>query len=131
LGSFIGNGVDAFGVWTPVLDKIDSDYEQWANLNPTLTLRKHADQIVAGSRSQYLAQVNGMPAAVTKHILKSQRDFINDSKSSMIGRDTLMAPREIGGIGLFDLEARNEALLLLKAPHWLKQIQKNALTGLR
>jgi hypothetical protein len=78
-------------------------------------MKKHTDQIVAGSRSQYLAQVNGMPAAVTKHILKSQRDFINDSKSSMIGHNTLMAPREMGGIGLFDLEARNEALLLLKA----------------
>jgi hypothetical protein len=91
-GSFIGNGVNAFGVWTPVLEKIDSDYERWANLNPTLKMRKNIDQIVAGSRSQYLAQVNGMPTAVTKHILKSQKDFINDSKSSMIARDTLMAP---------------------------------------
>jgi hypothetical protein len=37
LGSFIRNGVDAFGVWTLVLEKIDSDYERWANLNPTET----------------------------------------------------------------------------------------------
>jgi hypothetical protein len=102
-------------VWTPVLKKIDSDYERWANLNPTLNMRKNIDQIVAGSRSQYLAQVNGMPAAVTKHILKAQKEFINDSKSSMISRDTLLAPRELGGIGMLDLEARNEALLMLKA----------------
>ncbi|KAJ7306716.1 hypothetical protein DFH08DRAFT_720738, partial [Mycena albidolilacea] len=59
--------------------------------------------------------VNGMPLAITKHILKAQKEFINDSKSSMIGRDSLMAPRDQGGIGLFDFEARNEALLLLKA----------------
>ncbi|KAJ7754194.1 hypothetical protein DFH07DRAFT_743998 [Mycena maculata] len=33
----------------------------------------------------------------------------------MIARDTLMMPREKGGIGLLDLEARNEALLIIKA----------------
>jgi hypothetical protein len=115
LGGFVGNGVDAFGVWTPVLEKIDSDYERWARLNLTLTMKKNIDQIIAGSRSQYLAQVNVMPPAVRKHILKAQKDFINDSKSSMIARDSLRAPRDQGGIGLFNLEARNEALLLLKA----------------
>jgi hypothetical protein len=30
-----------------VLEKIDSDYECWANLNPTLIMRKNIDQIVA------------------------------------------------------------------------------------
>jgi hypothetical protein len=115
LGGFVGNGVGAFGVWTPVLEKIDSDYERWVRLNPTLTMKKNIDQIVAGSRSQYLAQVNGMPAAATKHILKAQKEFINDSKSSMVSRNSLMAPREQGGIGMFDLEARNKALLLFKA----------------
>ncbi|KAJ7624086.1 hypothetical protein DFH06DRAFT_1008685, partial [Mycena polygramma] len=114
LGSFIGNGVDAFGVWTPVLEKIDSDYARWANLNPTLVGAQVGAQ-VAGSRSQYLAQVNGMPQVVTKHILHAQKEFMNDSKSSMIGRDTLMAPREQGGLGMFDLEARNQALLMVKA----------------
>jgi hypothetical protein len=102
-------------VWTPVLENIDSDYECWANLNRALKMRKIINQIVAGSRSQYLVQVNGMPAAVTKHILKAQKEFINDSKSSMISRDTLLAPRELGGIGMLDLEAQNEALLMLKA----------------
>ncbi|KAJ7653867.1 hypothetical protein B0H17DRAFT_1214525 [Mycena rosella] len=87
LGSFIGNGVDAFGVWTPVLEKIDSDYARWANLNPTLIMRKN---------------VNGMPPAVMKHILKAQNEFINDSKSSMISREMLMAPRSQGGIDLLD-----------------------------
>ncbi|KAJ7203484.1 hypothetical protein B0H12DRAFT_977600, partial [Mycena haematopus] len=129
LGSFIGNGVEAFGVWTPVLEKIDSDYQRWANLRPTLVMKRHIDQMIAGSRSQYLAQVNGMPATVTKHILNAQREFINDSKAAVISREALMAPRDMGGIGLFDLEARNDALLLLKAaslagygpserPHW-------------
>ncbi|KAJ7703629.1 hypothetical protein B0H17DRAFT_892716, partial [Mycena rosella] len=113
LGSFIGNRVDVFRVWTLVLEKIDSDYARWANLNPTLIMRKNIDQIVAGSCSQYLAQVNGMPPMVTKHILKAQKEFINDSKSSMISKEMLMAPRNLGGVGMFDLEARNDTLLLL------------------
>jgi hypothetical protein len=32
----------------------------------------------------------------------------------MVSRDTLLAPRELGGIGMLDLEGRNEALLMLK-----------------
>ena len=71
--------------------------------------------IVAGSSTQYLAQVNGMPKAVLKHILNSQREFMNNGKSSMVSRDHLMAPREKGGLGMLDLEARNEALQLVKA----------------
>jgi hypothetical protein len=98
LGGFVGNGVDAFGVWTLVLEKINSDYERWARLNPTLTMKRNIDQIVAGSCSQYLAQVNRMLPAVTKHILKAQKDFIHDSKSSMIACDVLRAPRDQGGI---------------------------------
>jgi hypothetical protein len=40
LGSFIGNGVEAFSVWTPTLEKIDSDYARWAEINPTMEMKK-------------------------------------------------------------------------------------------
>ncbi|KAJ7246799.1 hypothetical protein B0H12DRAFT_985709, partial [Mycena haematopus] len=115
LGGFVGNEIDAFAVWTPVLDKIDADYVRWANIRPTMDMKKNIDQIVAGSRTQYLAQVNGMPPAVIKHVLKAQKEFMNDGKSSMVSREQLMAPREKGGIGMLDLEARNEALQMVKA----------------
>ncbi|KAJ7222669.1 hypothetical protein B0H12DRAFT_1241099 [Mycena haematopus] len=114
LGGFVGNMINAFTVWTPVLDKVDSDYTRWANLNPTMSMKKNIDQIIAGSRTQYLAQVNGMPAAVVKHVLKSQKEFINDGKRAMISREQLMAPKDKGGLGMLDLEARNEALHLMK-----------------
>jgi hypothetical protein len=54
LGSFIGNGVEAFSVWTPTLEKIDSDYARWSEINPMVEMRKKIDQIVAGSRSHTL-----------------------------------------------------------------------------
>jgi hypothetical protein len=80
-----------------------------------MSMRKNVDQIVAGSRTQYLTQVNGMPPAVLKHVLKSQKEFMNNGKSSMISREQLMAPKEMGGLGMLDLEARNEAIQLVKA----------------
>ncbi|KAF7351516.1 Reverse transcriptase domain-containing protein [Mycena sanguinolenta] len=46
---FVGNNVNAFAVWTPVLDKVDTDYARWSNINPTMDMRKNIDQIVAGS----------------------------------------------------------------------------------
>jgi hypothetical protein len=57
LGGFVGNGIDAFAVWTPVLDKVDADYVRWANINPTMDMKKNIDQMVAGSRTQYLTQL--------------------------------------------------------------------------
>jgi hypothetical protein len=78
-------------------------------------MRKNIDQIVAGSRSQYLTQVNGMPPVVLKHILKSQREFVNGSRETMIAKNSLMALREQGGLGLLDIEARNDAILLVES----------------
>ncbi|KAF8184119.1 hypothetical protein K438DRAFT_1599014, partial [Mycena galopus ATCC 62051] len=116
LGGIVGNGIDAFAVWAPILDKIDSDYlqyERWTNINPTMDMRKNIDQIVVGSRTQYLTQVNRMPQAVLKHVLNSQRELMNEGKSSMVSRDQLMAPRERGSLGMLDLEARNTALQMV------------------
>jgi hypothetical protein len=115
LGGYVGNGIDTFEVWTLVLDKIDSDYECWANINPTMNMRKNINQIVAGSRTQYLAQVNRMLPAVLKHVLKSQQEFINEGKLSMVSRQQLMAPIDKGRLGMLALEAISEALQLVKA----------------
>ncbi|KAJ7216114.1 pectate lyase superfamily protein-domain-containing protein [Mycena rebaudengoi] len=61
------------------------------------------------------AAINRAISGTSRMFGDSQSEFINDSKSPMIARDTLMMPRELGGIGVLDLEARNEALLLVKA----------------
>ncbi len=56
-----------------------------------------------------------MPPVVLKHILKSQREFVNGSRETMIAKNSLMALREQGGLGLLDIEARNDAILLVES----------------
>jgi hypothetical protein len=55
LGGYVGNSIDTFAVWTPVLDKIDSDYECWANINPTMNMRKNINQIISCTGKHYAA----------------------------------------------------------------------------
>jgi hypothetical protein len=63
-----------------------------------------------GQGHKYLVQVNGMPPAVMKHVLRSQKEFMNDGKSTMVSREQLMAPPEKGGIGMLDLHTQMEAM---------------------
>ena len=116
LGAYIGNGVENFVPWTEVLEKVDSQYARWDETHPTTELRVKLDRIISGSLTQYLTQVNGMPKHVLKHLLRSQRDFVTaGAKTSPISRAMLMAPKSVGGKGMLDLEARNEAIMLVKA----------------
>ncbi|CAK5271126.1 unnamed protein product [Mycena citricolor] len=120
LGGYIGNNVESFALWTPTIEKTDAAQERWEKLFPTLEARRHIDQIITGSMTQYLAMVNGMPAAITKHFLRAQREFIwGGAKSSPVQRAVLSQPVNHGGKNLLDLEARNDALTVLKLQSFL------------
>ncbi|CAK5272653.1 unnamed protein product, partial [Mycena citricolor] len=120
LGGYIGNKIEPFALWTPMLEKTDAARVQWEKLFPTIEARRHIDQIITGSMTQYLTMVNGMPAAVTKHLLQAQREFIwGGAKSSPVQRATLSQPTRQGGKNLLDLEARNDALTILKLQSFL------------
>ncbi|CAK5281301.1 unnamed protein product [Mycena citricolor] len=120
LGGYIGNGVEPFALWTPMIEKTDAARERWERLFPTIEARRHIDQIITGSMTQYLAMVNGMPAAVTKYLLRAQREFIwGGAKSSPVQRTVLSQPTRQGGKNLLDLEARNDALTVLKLQSFL------------
>ncbi|KAJ7078704.1 hypothetical protein B0H15DRAFT_788762, partial [Mycena belliarum] len=69
--------------------------------------------------TQYLTQVNGMPQHIFKHLQKAMREFMWDGKSSPVSLDMLMAPRAAGGKKLLDLQARNDALQLMKLKSYL------------
>ncbi|KAJ7180856.1 hypothetical protein C8R46DRAFT_885735, partial [Mycena filopes] len=71
--------------------------------------------------TQYLAQVNGMPKTIEKNLVKIQREFIwAGSKSSPVQREMLNAPVTEGGKNMFDIEARNEALHLMRLKSYLE-----------
>ncbi|KAJ6449442.1 hypothetical protein C8R47DRAFT_999215, partial [Mycena vitilis] len=70
--------------------------------------------------TQYLTQVNEMPAQVVKHLTKAVRDFMWGGKSAPVSLGVLMAPREAGGKNLLDLKSRNEALQVMKLKSYLE-----------
>ncbi|KAJ7139963.1 hypothetical protein C8R43DRAFT_820840, partial [Mycena crocata] len=114
LGGHVGNGIDNFVMWTPIVEKIDAALARWDAIHPTLEARCQIVQITIGSMTQYLTQVNEMQPETLNHLLKAQREFMWSGKSSPVQRETLMAPRTQGGKKLLDLKARNEALQLMK-----------------
>ncbi|KAJ7102970.1 hypothetical protein C8R43DRAFT_833113, partial [Mycena crocata] len=121
LGAQVGNRVDIDASWIPTIEKIDSALERWGRSHPTLEARRHIAQITFGSMTQYRTQVNGMPKSVEKLLIKKQRDFIwAGAKSSPVQKGMLQAPLDEGGKNLFDLEARNEAIQLMKLKSYLE-----------
>ena len=118
LGAWIGNNVDQVATWAPVLQKIDSFLARWGRCHPTLTGKKNIIQMGPGGISQYLTTVQGMPKSVERTINMRMRAFLwNGARTSPVSMDTLCLPVEEGGLGLLDIEARNEALDLM----WMKR----------
>jgi hypothetical protein len=71
--------------------------------------------------TQYLTQMNGMPADVEKKVISTQQDWMwGGAKSSPVGRDMLLAPIGGGGKNMFDLKARNEAIQMMTLKSYLE-----------
>ena len=66
-----------------------------------------------GSRTQYLARVQGMPKSVEERIVRIIRDFMWAGSRPMVDMDTLCSKRENGGLNLLDIATRNEAIDLV------------------
>jgi len=117
LGSWVGNKIDNENIWSVQLDKIDHSLKRWEKCNPTIEGRKLIVQIVVGGMTQYLTQVQGMPAATEKKLERKIKKYIwGDKTISPVNIETLYAPINIGGRGLLDIKSRNEAIDLM----WLK-----------
>jgi len=89
---------------------------RWDKSKPTIEGRKLLVQMIVGGSTQYLAQVQQMPKSIEKHLQKTIHTFIWGDKKSPVNESILLAPKELGGQGLLDLQARNEAIQLI----WLK-----------
>ncbi|KAL7282742.1 hypothetical protein ACG7TL_004216 [Trametes sanguinea] len=118
LGSYIGNGVNRAQVWSNKIDKIATSLEQWSKHHMTIIGKRHAVQLVIGSRSQFLADVQPMPDQAVRRLNNVIRSFFwGDRTTPPVSLNVLHLPWEKGGLGLLDLEARNEAILVM----WLKE----------
>jgi hypothetical protein len=118
LGAWIGNKVQAEGVWAPMLEKIDEKLEQWSCNKPTMEGRRLITQMIIGGMTQYLAQVQGMPKEVETRMTRRIRKFMWDKKSlTPVNEQTLLAPIAVGGRSVLDIVSRNEAINVM----WLKK----------
>lgn len=124
LGAFFGNGIVRTDVWTLVLNKIVAMRKplmqviaRWKEGHATVQGKRHVIQMIVGGMTQYLTTVQRMPEPICKRLTKIIRGYIWDDRSSTpISMAQVCLPVERGGLGMLDLNARNEAIDIM----WLK-----------
>ncbi|OSD03159.1 hypothetical protein PYCCODRAFT_1444564 [Trametes coccinea BRFM310] len=120
LGTFIGNGVDQEQVWSAKIDKIAASLERWGKHHTTVIGKKHAVQLTIGSMSQFLSDVQRMPDQTVRRLNSLVREYIwGSGRTPPVSLDVLHLPWDQGGLGLLDLEARNEAILVMWTKSYL------------
>ena len=110
LGAYVGNGITEITVWTPVLERIDEELDRWDTSSLTQEGRRLIITMQVGGRTQYLTRVQGMPVEAQTRIEKRIKNFMWGDKQAMIKLPTLQAPKEVGGLKLLDIDARNKAI---------------------
>jgi ribonuclease HI/exonuclease III len=120
LGSWVGNNVNTENVWKKVTEKIETGVEQWEKSHLSMEARRHMANMTQGGVSQYLARVQGMPPKALETIRKSIRSFIwADKKQAPVREEYLFAPINRGGRKVLDIEARSEAITLVRLKEYL------------
>ena len=120
LGAWFGNKADASAPWTSVLEKIDKSLAAWEKSNPTMEGRRLIAQMVIAGMTQYLTQVQGMPANVERLLTRRAVRFMWAGKCSLVNEQTLFKPLGAGGWALVDIKSRNKAIDIM----WLKSYLK-------
>ncbi len=118
LGAWIGNKICQKSVWAPMLKKVEENLTCWDKRRPTLKGKRLIVGLEVGSRTQYLARVQGMPPTIEAAFLKLIRKFLWGKAAAHppIALTTLYDPVSRGGLALLDLEARNVAINIM----WMK-----------
>ncbi len=124
LGAFFGNGIRQTDVWSLVLTKIVAMRQplmqvmaRWKAGHATIQGKRHVVQMIVGGMTQYLTTVQRMPEPILRRLNKIIRGYLwDDRHNTLVGLSHLYLPVERGGLGLVDLEARNEAIDVM----WLK-----------
>ncbi|KAI0685565.1 hypothetical protein C8T65DRAFT_555979, partial [Cerioporus squamosus] len=118
LGAWVGNDICQKSVWAPMLRKVEENLLNWSKRKPTLKGKRLVVGLEVGSRTQYLARVQGMPKVVEASFLKIVRMFLWGQAAAHlpVALKILYEAVENGGLALLDLEARNKAISIM----WMK-----------
>ncbi|TDL17428.1 hypothetical protein BD410DRAFT_816480 [Rickenella mellea] len=114
LGAFVGNTIEQIAIWTPIVEKINANLNQWEKGHPTQEGRRLIVGMEVGGRTQYLTRVQGMPKEVEHTLTKMIQKFMWGDSAPLVGAATLTSPISDGGKKLLDIEARNQAIELMK-----------------
>ncbi|KAH9852134.1 hypothetical protein C2E23DRAFT_709022, partial [Lenzites betulinus] len=99
LGAYIGNKVNAKDIWEKRVAKIEGTMRKWAESRTTVKGKRHAIQMVLGSMTQFLTEVQRMPEGVAEELGKMARDYVWDEKAHVpIAMDYLHMPLAKGGL---------------------------------
>ncbi|KAH6886053.1 hypothetical protein BKA70DRAFT_1123464, partial [Coprinopsis sp. MPI-PUGE-AT-0042] len=69
--------------------------------------------------TQYRTRVQGMPEDVMKHLRNKMNNFLWGGNTPMVGLNQTRLERDEGGLRLIDLEARNDAIKLMRLKAYL------------
>ncbi len=124
LGAYFGNGINQVGVWSLVLTKIMAMRQplmkvmaRWRAGHASIQGRRHVAQMIVGGTTQFLTMVQRMPNAIVMRLNKVIRGYLWDDRvNTPVGMKHVYLPVSKGGLGMIDLEARNEAIDVM----WLK-----------
>lgn len=123
LGAYYGHNIDQAEIWKPVVEKIRITLNRWSRSRPTTRGLVMGHNTMVGGYTQYLTRVQGMPKETQTAIRKLTDDFVyakyGEQKSNTIAISTLQKKKDEGGLGLLDMEARNEAINLMRLKTYL------------
>ncbi|KZV66449.1 hypothetical protein PENSPDRAFT_559652, partial [Peniophora sp. CONT] len=117
VGGRIGNELSDDTVWNPTLEKLIARMSFWSESGryPDIWVRKMFTDWYHAGMTQFLASAQGMPKTIVQRVAKLQESFFwKGAKGHTINKQTLYRPRHEGGIGLTDLEARMDAITIMR-----------------
>ncbi|KAJ3979083.1 hypothetical protein F5890DRAFT_1393233, partial [Lentinula detonsa] len=98
LGAWFGNNLDAEQIWTPMLEKIDTNLERWAKHSPTMEGRRHIVQMIVGGMTQYLTTVQNMLKSIETRLEKRINTFMwKERQYNPVSKKVIYGPLQEGG----------------------------------
>ncbi|KAF8298176.1 hypothetical protein DL93DRAFT_2122662, partial [Clavulina sp. PMI_390] len=116
LGAPIGNRLDHSQIWNQVTATIKKKLEWWEKKWPTMIGRKFITEMSVMNKTQFLTRAIGMPEKTEKCLSNMTWKFAWGSEATpTISNRHLYQDISNGGRGLTNLQARNEAIELVKS----------------
>jgi len=117
LGAWIGNNAEDQAPWEPIIDRVKETLKKWNKICPSIEGKSLIIQAFVGGLTQFLTQTQGMPTHIESALQKVINNFIwEEGEKPRIAPEFLQQPKEMGGLNILDIRARNEAIDLM----WLK-----------